>query len=414
MGSITVSNLGKAYKQYPHRWSRLLEWIVPGGKPRHQLKWVLQDVSFTVQSGEAVGIVGVNGAGKSTLLKMITGTVQPTTGSVQVNGRVAALLELGMGFHPDFTGRQNVFMAGQLQGLGVEEIAALMPEIEAFADIGDYIEQPVRVYSSGMQMRLAFAVATAHRPNVLIIDEALAVGDSAFQRKCFRRIEEFRELGTTLLFVMHDVETIKRLCSRAVLLADGRMILYDLAKNVCDSYEKRLFGKEVIAVDQNESFGGFESSLKFESIEKEYGCGLASIVRPRITNSYGEEINVIPTGTPFEIRYNVQFHQAVKGVEFGMMIKSLDGACLYATNTKGQSIKRDYSSGQEVSIVFCLAGNLAPGRYYLNVGSTHMLGSEPVFLHRRMDVLQFKVNASDANFVMGFVNMFGAASVIFN
>ena len=153
MGSIRVDDLGKAYKQYPGRWSRLAEWVMPWAGPRHALHWVLRDISFHVEPGEAVGIIGINGAGKSTLLKMITGTTQPTTGSVQITGRVAALLELGMGFHPDFTGRQNVFMAGQLLGLSVEEIAALMPEIEAFAEIGEYIDQPVRVYSSGMQMR---------------------------------------------------------------------------------------------------------------------------------------------------------------------------------------------------------------------------------------------------------------------
>ena len=165
MSTITVTNLGKAYKQYPTRWSRLVEWLTPSHMPRHTLKWVLKDINFTVNSGEAVGIIGINGAGKSTLLKMITGTTQPTTGSVVITGRVAALLELGIGFHPDFTGRQNAYMAGQLLGYGVEEITRLMPEIEAFAEIGDYIDQPVRVYSSGMQMRLAFSVATAHRPD---------------------------------------------------------------------------------------------------------------------------------------------------------------------------------------------------------------------------------------------------------
>jgi lipopolysaccharide transport system ATP-binding protein len=192
MGTITVTNLGKAYKQYPSRWSRLAEWLLPGDKPRHNLHWVLQDINFTVNPGEAVGIVGINGAGKSTLLKMITGTTQPTTGSVQLTGRVAALLELGMGFHPDFTGRQNAFMAGQLLGFSVEEIARLMPNIEAFAEIGDYIDQPVRVYSSGMQMRLAFSVATATRPDILIVDEALSVGDAYFVHKSFGRIKQFR------------------------------------------------------------------------------------------------------------------------------------------------------------------------------------------------------------------------------
>ena len=192
MGSITVTDLGKAYKQYPTRWARLAEWVLPGSKLRHHLKWVMQGVNFTVRPGEAVGIIGINGAGKSTLLKMITGTTQPTTGSVVMSGRVAALLELGMGFHPDFTGRQNVFMAGQLLGYSVEDLARLMPDIEAFAEIGDYIDQPVRMYSSGMQMRLAFSVATAVRPDILIVDEALYVGDVFFQAKCYRRMEEIR------------------------------------------------------------------------------------------------------------------------------------------------------------------------------------------------------------------------------
>ena len=195
MGTISVTNLGKAYKQYPNRWVRLAEWLLPGRRVFHSLKWVLQDISFTVKPGEAVGIIGINGAGKSTLLKMITGTTQPTTGSVRIDGRVAALLELGMGFHPDFTGRQNVFMAGQLLGYSMDEIAHLMPAIEAFAEIDDYLDQPVRVYSSGMQMRLAFSVATARRPDVLIVDEALSVGDTYFQHKSFQRIESMNMLS---------------------------------------------------------------------------------------------------------------------------------------------------------------------------------------------------------------------------
>jgi len=188
MGSIIVNNLDKGYKHYPTRWSRLREWLHPRGKAYHSMHWVLQGISFEVRPGEAVGIIGINGAGKSTLLKMIVGTTRPTSGSIHVTGRVAAMLELGMGFHPDFTGRQNVFMAGQLLGYSVEELTRLMPEIEAFAEIGEYIDQPVRVYSSGMQMRLAFSVATATRPDVLIVDEALSVGDTYFQHKSFDRL----------------------------------------------------------------------------------------------------------------------------------------------------------------------------------------------------------------------------------
>src|SRR5476649_1693502 len=244
MGSISVKNLGKAYKQYGNRWGRLLEWLAPFLGPRHRLKWVMQDVSFQLAPGEAVGIIGVNGAGKSTLLKLITGTTQPTTGSVHITGRVAALLELGMGFHPDFSGRQNAYMAGQLIGRGVSEISALMPEIEAFADIGDYIDQPVRVYSSGMQMRLAFSVATVRRPDVLIVDEALSVGDAYFQHKSFERIRQFRQLGTTLLIVSHDRAAMQSICDRAILLDRGRMALQGTPEQVMDFYNALIAERE--------------------------------------------------------------------------------------------------------------------------------------------------------------------------
>ena len=236
MGSIHVTQLGKAYKQYPTRWSRLLEWVTPFLGLRHRLKWVLQDIDFHIAAGEAVALIGVNGAGKSTLLKLITGTAQPTTGGVVTQGRVAALLELGMGFHPDFTGRQNALMAGQLIGLSVEEVATLMPAIEAFADIGDYIDQPVRVYSSGMQVRLAFAVATAVRPDILIIDEALAVGDVFFQQKCFDRIRAYCQAGTTLLFVSHAMGAVYSLCNRAILISEGRVALDSTPREVIDLY----------------------------------------------------------------------------------------------------------------------------------------------------------------------------------
>lgn len=192
MPVIAVQNLGKAYKQYPNKWARLLEWMLPYANQRHHLHWVLKDIAFELQPGEALGIIGVNGAGKSTLLKMLTGITQATTGSIAIRGRVAALLELGMGFHPDFSGRQNVLISGQLLGYTAAQIEALMPEIEAFAGIGDYIDQPVRVYSSGMQVRLAFSIATAIRPDILIIDEALSVGDTEFQHRSYDRIRRFR------------------------------------------------------------------------------------------------------------------------------------------------------------------------------------------------------------------------------
>ena len=287
MSTITVTNLSKAYKQYPTRWSRLAEWLTPSHRSRHSLKWVLKDINFTVDSGEAVGIIGINGAGKSTLLKMITGTTQPTTGRVIITGRVSAMLELGMGFHPDFTGRQNAYMAGQLLGMSVEEITSLMPEIEAFAEIGDYIDQPVRVYSSGMQMRLAFSVATAHRPDVLIVDEALSVGDAYFQHKSFDRIRQFRKKGTTLLIVSHDKGAIQSICDRAILLNAGELAMQGEPEAVMDYYNAML------ADHQNQSVKQEVVNGKVQTIS---GTGEAIVTKIMFLNNEARSVEVIDVG----------------------------------------------------------------------------------------------------------------------
>src|SRR5690606_18629047 len=225
-------------------------WLIPFSPLRHHQHWVLQDVEFEIAPGEAVGIVGVNGAGKSTLLKMITGTTQPTCGKIELEGRVAALLELGMGFHPDFTGRQNAIMAGQLLGMQVDDIEALMPQIESFAEIGEAIDHPVRTYSSGMQMRLAFSVATAQRPDILIVDEALSVGDAYFQHKSFARIREFRKSGTTLLIVSHDRQAIQTICDRAILLDHGRLALEGAPEEVMDFFSAMIAEREQSTIRQ--------------------------------------------------------------------------------------------------------------------------------------------------------------------
>jgi lipopolysaccharide transport system ATP-binding protein len=325
MGTITVSKLGKAYKQYPSRWGRLAEWVLPGSKPRHNLKWVLQDVSFSVSPGEAVGIIGINGAGKSTLLKMITGTTQPTTGSVHITGRVAAMLELGMGFHPDFTGRQNAFMAGQLLGYSAEEIARLMPEIEAFAQIGDYIDQPVRVYSSGMQMRLAFSVATAHRPDVLIVDEALSVGDAYFQHKSFDRIREFRKQGTTLMIVSHDKAAIQSICDRAILLDSGCVAKQGSPEEVMDCYNAMLAERENAQIAQMKTEAG-----KMQTIS---GTGEARVEEIVLLNKLDEPIEVVNVGEFVTLRVAVRANADIPRLVLGYMIKDRLGQPIFGTNT---------------------------------------------------------------------------------
>lgn len=372
MGTITVTNLGKAYKQYPTRWSRLVEWIDPRGKAHHTLHWVLRDVNFTVKSGEAIGIIGINGAGKSTLLKMIVGTTQPTVGSVTLTGRVAALLELGMGFHPDFTGRQNVMMAGQLLGFTVEELLALMPEIEAFAEIGEYIDQPVRVYSSGMQMRLAFSVATARRPDVLIVDEALSVGDAYFQHKSFDRIREFRKQGTTLLIVAHDKAAIQAICDRAILLNAGRLEMEGPPEAVMDYYNAMLADRENHAVKQEKSEDGAVQTIS--------GTGEAVIDDVQLLDESGEPIEVVGVGQPVALRVKVRCVHAIPELVVGYMIKDRLGQTVFGTNT--YHLKRvlvDLAQGQTVELHFEFTANIGIGSYSvavaLHTGDAHLAGN---------------------------------------
>lgn len=369
MGTISVSNLGKAYKQYPTRWSRLLEWIVPFRGIRHQLKWVLQDINFQVEQGEAVGIIGINGAGKSTLLKLITGTAQPTIGTVQVNGRVAALLELGMGFHPDFSGRQNAVMAGQLLGLGVEEIAELMPQIEAFAAVGDYIDQPVRVYSSGMQMRLAFSVATAKRPDVLIVDEALSVGDAFFQHKSFDRIRQFSKLGTTLLIVSHDKTAIQSICDRAILLDAGRLSIQGEAETVMDYYNAMLAGKQEHHLRQEKREDG-----KLQTVS---GTGEVIFEEVTLLDDNGEQIEVVQVGQFVKLRIVVRAIVNLPELVAGYMIKDRLGQPVFGTNTYHLKSKiENVKSGAIVTYSFMFAANLGEGTYSvataLHTADTHI------------------------------------------
>jgi lipopolysaccharide transport system ATP-binding protein len=356
MGTISVVNLGKAYKQYPTRAARLAEWMLPGGGPRHKLKWVLQDVSFTVAPGEAVGLVGINGAGKSTLLKLITGTTQPSTGAVAITGRVAALLELGMGFHPDFTGRQNALMAGQLLGLTLDEILELMPQIEAFADIGDYIDQPVRVYSSGMQMRLAFSVATARRPDVLIVDEALSVGDAYFQHKSFDRIRQFRRQGTTLLLVSHDKQAIQSVCDRAILLDGGRLSKQGPPEEVMDYYNALIAERENDTVRLSAASTG-----KVQTIS---GTGEASVSDIVLLDEQGAQVEVVDVGSLVTLQVTVKVKEAIPRMVLGYMIKDRLGQPMYGTNTDLKELPLDdVVAGQVVVYRFRFPMNLGPGSY---------------------------------------------------
>jgi lipopolysaccharide transport system ATP-binding protein len=355
MGSIQVQSVGKAYKQYPTRWSRLAEWVIPGTAPRHALKWILRDVTFSVKPGEAVGMIGINGAGKSTLLKIITGTTQPSCGSVQVNGRVAALLELGIGFHPEFTGRQNVYMAGQLLGLSAEEISQLMPQIESFAEIGRYIDEPVRVYSSGMQVRLAFSVATARRPDILIIDEALSVGDAYFQHKCIDRIRDCAAQGTTLLIVSHDAAAILALCDRAILLDSGGLAMQGDPQTVMDFYNAKLAERANTKISQEVTPAGIQTVS---------GTSEASVVGIALLDDEGRPIEMADVGQRVTLRVTVRVNAPLKRLVLGYMIKDRLGQQMFGTNTHHLSATEyDLSPGESLTYSFSFDAALGVGTY---------------------------------------------------
>ncbi|MCR2745231.1 ABC transporter ATP-binding protein [Limnobacter parvus] len=357
MPVIIANNLGKAYKHFSRRIWRLLELISLGFVQRHTNHWILRGVSFQIQPGESVGLIGINGAGKSTLLKIIAGVTQPTEGKLQVSGRVSALLELGLGFNADFTGRQNVFMAGQLLGYTLRELQDLMPEIEEFAGLGHYIDQPVRVYSSGMQVRLAFSLATATRPDILIVDEALSVGDIAFQQKSFNRILQFKSLGTTLLVVSHDKEAIQALCSRAILLSKGVVALDGTPESVFDRYNALLADPEGTSVST--------SVIQGNKVQTSSGNGMAILQSVLLTDPISaKELKVIKVGQPIAAIVTVLVQENIPTLVLGFGIKDRLGQMVFGANTfyTGQTVG-PLNAGQVCTYTVQFKNILAPGHY---------------------------------------------------
>lgn len=362
VGTVNLAGLGKAYRRYPSQWARAREWLQPG-TCQHEKLWVLQDLNLYISPGQSVGIIGRNGAGKSTLLKLITGTTAPTTGRVLVKGRTAALLELGMGFHPDFTGRQNAWMAAQLMGLSRKEIVTAMPSVEAFAEIGRHIDDPVRTYSSGMQVRLAFSVATALRPDVLIVDEALAVGDAQFQHKCFARIREFRQAGTTLLFVSHDPGAIKTLCDRAVLLEQGSISADGSPDHVLDAYNA------LIAERQTQDAPGRLATAGTPTRGIRSGSRQAEILSVSVHGPQGAG-TLLKTGDPMELRVRLQKNVPMTNLTVGFVIRDRLGNDIFGTNTWHMRTEglEQLPAGSVADLVWAIPSlNLGRGTYHVSV-----------------------------------------------
>lgn len=321
---LSVKDVGKAFRAYRSEWHRFGRWFGLAMKPAEEA-WVLRHINFDIQPGEAIGIIGQNGAGKSTLLKIITGTLKPSEGRVQVNGRIAAILELGMGFNPELTGRQNVHHAAGLMGFSPEQIDAAMADIEAFAEIGEYFDEPVRTYSSGMQVRVAFAVATAWRPEILIVDEALSVGDAYFQHKSFARIREFREQGTTLLIVSHDRSAIQCLCDRAILLEQGTVIKDGDPEEVFDFYNALIAEKENSTVEVKKLDDG--------KAQTSSGTGEAKFESVTLYNSKMEVSEVVAVGELTTLNFVVSVNSDIKSLVMGCGIKDRLGQMMFGTNT---------------------------------------------------------------------------------
>lgn len=354
MGHLRVTKLGKAYRRYARQSGRLLEWLGLGAQ--HELKWILRDINFEIQRGEAVGLIGVNGAGKSTLLKLIAGTARPTTGQITVNGRITALLELGMGFHADFTGRENVLMSARIAGIPASELEAVMAAVEEFAEIGDYIDQPVRTYSSGMQVRLAFSVATAVRPDILIVDEALSVGDTYFQHKSFDLIRRFLAEGTTLLFVSHSAASVKSICTRAILLDQGSIVCDDAPDKVLDYYNALIARSHAeYEIRQLATKGGGQVTRS--------GSGEARIDKLELIVGQ-EPVNAMLSGQPAVIRVTGTSRVPLDQITVGILLRDRLGNDVFGTNTMHHGSSAPRREGERFCAEFRFASlPLGSGSY---------------------------------------------------
>lgn len=432
--AIRAHNLGKMYRIYSRPQDRLKQMIWRGRRSFGQEFWALRHVSFQVKKGDSIGVIGRNGSGKSTLLQLIVGTLAATEGAFEVNGRVAALLELGSGFNPSFTGRENVFMNGAILGLSPHEMAELFDQIAAFADIGKFIDQPVKLYSSGMAVRLAFAVQVFVPKEILIVDEALSVGDEAFQRKCMRKLDEFQEQGGTLFMVSHNAQTIVRQCNRCLFLHNGSVIVDGPSKSVTDLYQRFAFSTprqqhdllaflskpgqassaKPQASDQPQIKSEpepptlpFQQSAAFDQSisrtdELSYGGEEAEIFEYGMYDEHENRVNVLVVGDSYTWRYRVRFDETASEVKFGMMFKTVDGIEVAVINNIGGKYHYDtFEAGSVVEVSFNIRINLGPGTYYLNSGLMGTTATRSGFLHRRVDICAVRVIAPNDQPVYG-------------
>jgi lipopolysaccharide transport system ATP-binding protein len=428
--AISVQNLSKCYQIYENPRDRLKQFVMPrirglAGKPNKQYFrefWALKDISFQIKKGETVGIIGRNGSGKSTLLQMICGTLTPTSGSIETNGRIAALLELGSGFNPEFTGRENVYMNAAVLGLTADEVDARFDDIVAFADIGEFIDRPVKTYSSGMMVRLAFAVQSQIDPDILIVDEALSVGDAKFQAKCFDRLRQLKENGTSILLVTHSSEQIVTHCSNAILLNNGVQVEAGEPFRVVNRYLDLLFGKERKVLEsksQNNSDDKrafvtddtayslsthddiFSTRLGYNPHEYRWGDGSVSILDFYLAADHEPYPSTITAGQNIFLAVTVHFLSDVLRPVLGITIKTKEGITVYGVNSETLEGDEFQSLGQKSSVIQAEANfkcRLAPGDYFISLGIATLEGEEVIPHDRRYDSIHFQVKPHNGFF----------------
>ena len=386
---VLVQNVSKLYRLYRRPSDRLWE-LLPGGRPRHTDFWALRDISFQLEKGETLGVVGPNGSGKSTLLEIVSGILQPTSGRVVSRGRTAALLELGAGFNPEFSGRENVYLNGEIMGLSRAEIEKAMPSIEAFAEIGDFIERPVKEYSSGMYVRLAFSTAIHVEPEVLIVDEALAVGDAVFANRCVRKFEELRERKITVLFVSHDLGLVKQLSTRAILLLNGRIEAHGSPNDVINRYIGLVLERQAPRVRKD---GRLRASHR-------HGDGSSEVLDVRILNARGEAVSSVAAGECITIRVRSKFHAATTDPMTGILLRTRIGMEVYGTNTRIEKKHLgDFQPGDELEVDFRMECWLTPQSYTLTVATQNSDGTSHDWLDDAIafDVVDTRVAAGVTN-----------------
>jgi lipopolysaccharide transport system ATP-binding protein len=430
--AINVQGLSKCYQIYSQPRDRLKQFVMPRlqqmmGRPSQSYFrefWALKDISFEVRKGETVGVIGKNGSGKSTLLQIICGTLNPTTGTVQTNGRIGALLELGSGFNPEFTGRENIYMNGAILGLSEAEIDEKYDSIASFADIGEFIERPIKTYSSGMVVRLAFAVQSQVDPDILIVDEALSVGDAKFQAKCFDRLRQLKESGTSILLVTHSSEQIVTHCSQALLLNNGIQLENGEPRRVVNRYMDLLFGKETkTEIDANEAHpdtsapviegtnqNTYELSLSedrfsqrhgYNPHEYRWGDGSVNILDFYLAADDEPYPTAIDTGQQITLVTSIKFHKAIHRPILGITIKTKEGVTVYGANSETLDCENFLNLGVQGSVIQAktvFACTLAPGDYFISLGVATKNGEDVVPHDRRYDSIHLQIRPNKTFF----------------